>query len=86
MGGVWERLIRTVRSVFSILLQEQRSQLDDEALRTLMTEVENAKLVRAWFSRTHYAESLADFKTEIVLPPPGSCRRSHCPERLTLAD
>ena len=41
MGGVWERLIRTVRSVLSILLQEQGSQLDDKALRTLMTEVEN---------------------------------------------
>ena len=41
MRGVWERLIRTVRSVLSILLQEQGSQLDDEALRTLMTEVEN---------------------------------------------
>ena len=28
MGGVWERLIRTVRSVLSILLQEQGGQLD----------------------------------------------------------
>ena len=41
MGGSWERLIRTVRSVLSVLLQEHGSQLDDEALRTLMTEAEN---------------------------------------------
>ena len=40
MGGSWERLIRTVRSVLSVLLQEHGSQLDDEALRTLMTEAE----------------------------------------------
>ena len=41
MGGSWERLIRTVRSVLSVLLHEHGSQLDDEALRTLMTEAEN---------------------------------------------
>ena len=41
MGGSWERLIRTVRSVLSVLLQEHGSQLDDEALRTYMTEAEN---------------------------------------------
>ena len=41
MGGVWERLIRTVRSVLSVLLQEQGSQLHDEALHSLMREVES---------------------------------------------
>ena len=41
MGGSWERLIRMVRSVLSVLLQEHDNQLDDEALHTLMTEAEN---------------------------------------------
>jgi hypothetical protein len=40
MGGVWERQIRTVRSVLSALLQSNGSQLDDELLRTLMCETE----------------------------------------------
>ena len=41
MGGLWERLIRTVRSVLSGLLEDHAQQLDDEALRTLFTEAEN---------------------------------------------
>ena len=38
MGGIWERMIKSVRSVLSVLLQEQGAQQDDEVLRTLMTE------------------------------------------------
>ena len=41
MGGVWNRLIPTVRSVLSGLLQDHGKQLDDEALETLMVEAEN---------------------------------------------
>ena len=40
-GGVWERQIRTVRSVLFSLLASNGSQLDDESLRTLMCEVES---------------------------------------------
>ena len=40
MGGVWERQIRTVRSVLSSLLNNHGRQLDDESLRTLMCEAE----------------------------------------------
>ena len=40
MGGVWERQIRLVRSVLNPLLRDNALQLDDEALRTLMSEVE----------------------------------------------
>ena len=36
MGGVWERQIRTVRSIPITLLEQSGSQLDDEALRTLL--------------------------------------------------
>ena len=38
MGGVWERQIRTIRSVLSNLLRQQT--LDDEGLATLMCIVE----------------------------------------------
>ncbi|XP_071479017.1 uncharacterized protein [Diadema antillarum] len=38
MGGVWERVIRAVRRILSGLLKEQL--VTDEALTTLMTEVE----------------------------------------------
>ena len=34
MGGIWERQIRTVRSVLSGVMQQQR--LDDDGLHTLM--------------------------------------------------
>ena len=40
MGGVWERQIRTVRSVLSPLLANHGSQLDDVSLRTLVVETE----------------------------------------------
>ena len=39
MGGVWERQIRTIRNVFSGLLQGASGRLDSTSLRTLMYEV-----------------------------------------------
>ena len=74
-------MIKSVRSVFSVLLQEQGAQLDNEALPTLMTEAENVIN-----SRPLTVESLSDpastelitpnqlltLKSEVVLPPPGS--------------
>lgn len=38
MGGVWERMIRSVRKILAVLLKEQT--LTDETLLTLMCEVE----------------------------------------------
>ncbi|XP_071784539.1 uncharacterized protein [Asterias amurensis] len=40
VGGVWERKIGTVRSILSFLFLKSGSQLDDEAFRTLMIEIE----------------------------------------------
>jgi hypothetical protein len=40
-GGVWEREIRSVRKVLTALMNEQRVKLTDEALLTLMCEVES---------------------------------------------
>ena len=41
MGGIWERLIRTVRKVFTSLLMDTTQRLTDEVLRTLFCEVES---------------------------------------------
>ena len=41
MGGIWEDQIHTTRSVLSSLLLDHGTQLDDESLRTLMTEAES---------------------------------------------
>ncbi|XP_031549049.1 uncharacterized protein LOC116286634 [Actinia tenebrosa] len=80
MGGIWERQIRTTRSVHTSLLQDRGTQLDDESFRTLLTEAEN--IVNG---RPLTVENLADplsgepltpnqlltLKTQVVLPPPG---------------
>ncbi len=39
-GGVWERMIRTIRKILFSILKEQTVKLDDEGLNTLMCEVE----------------------------------------------
>ena len=84
MGGVWERQIRSKRSVLSGLLQHAGSQLNDESLRTLMCET--AAIIK---SRPLTVENLNDptsftpltpnnlltTKTSIVMPPPGSFQR-----------
>lgn len=79
MGGIWERQIRTVRNVMSALLESNGTQLDDEAFRTLLCEVE--AIVN---SRPLSVENLNDpslepltpnhfltMKTKVVLSPPG---------------
>ena len=80
MGGVWERQIRTVRSVLASLMDQAGSQLDDESLRTLMCEA--AAVVN---SRPLTVDNLSDptslapltpnhlltMKSSVVLQPPG---------------
>lgn len=39
MGGVWERQIRTIRSVLSAILNQSARRLDTTSLRTLLYEV-----------------------------------------------
>ena len=79
-GGVWERQIRTARSVLSSILTSHANRLNDESLRTLMAEVE--AIVN---SRPLAVESLGDeelaaitpnhiltMKSKVVLSPPGT--------------
>ncbi|XP_022102427.1 uncharacterized protein LOC110985605 [Acanthaster planci] len=79
-GGVWERQIRSVRRVLSSLMDQLGSHLDDESLRTLMTEA--AAIIN---SRPLTIDNLNDptslapltpnhlltMKSTLVLPPPG---------------
>ena len=91
MGGVWERQIRTIRSVLSSLFKEHGSRLNDESLRTLLIEVE--AIIN---SRPLTADSLSDetvqplcpsnvltMKTKVILPPPGVFQRAdvYCRKR-----
>jgi len=80
MGGIWEHQIGTTRSVLSSLLQEHGKQLDDEALRTLMTEAESIDNCRSLTvenltdplaSEPLTPNHLLTLKTQIALPPPG---------------
>lgn len=84
MGGVWERQIRSVRNVLSLLLHQHGSQLDDESLRTLMCEA--AAIVN---SRPLTTQNLNDLlslepltpndlltmKSKVLLPPPGNYQK-----------
>ena len=79
MGGVWERQIRTVSSVFAPMLQRSGSQLDDNSLRTLFYEVMNIVNSRPLTTKTLSDGSspspltpnhLLTAKTRVVLPPP----------------
>ena len=40
MGGVWERQIRSARSILAALLKQYGESLHDDSLRTLLVEVE----------------------------------------------
>ena len=79
MGGVWERQIRSARRILEGLMRTHGQSLNDESLRTLMTEVE--MIVN---SRQLTVENLNDvssnmplspsnlltMKTNVVMPPP----------------
>ncbi len=84
MGGVWERLIRTVRAVLNALLVNHGTQLDDESLRTLLTEAESVvnsrpltvyNLTEPGTLEPITPNHLLTGKSEIVLQPPGNFTR-----------
>ena len=84
MGGVWERQIRTVRSVLASLLELHGSQLHDESLRTFMVEAEAIVKCRpltadsissSQFSEPLKPNHLLTMKSKVVLPVPGDFQR-----------
>ena len=84
MGGVWERLIRSVRSILNVILSQQGSQLDGESLHTFMYEVgaviNSRPLTLEYiqdsdFPKTLTPNHLLTMKTKVVVSPPGDfCR------------
>jgi len=85
MGGIWERQIRSVRTILAAILYKNGQQLDDESLRTYMYEV--SAVVN---SRPLTVENLNDplsappltpsqlltMKSTVVVPPPGNFLRN----------
>ena len=80
-GGVWERQIRTVRSVLNPLMRNNSTCLDDESFRTLMCEVESIVNSRPLtvdnLNDPHSLSPLTPnhlltMKTKVLLPPPGN--------------
>ena len=83
MGGSWERQIRTVRNVLSVMLDTNGAQLDDESLVTFFCEAEaivnsrplNVKSINDPDSlRPLTPNHLLTMKSKIVLSPPGIFR------------
>ena len=85
MGGVWERQIRSARSILASLLNTHGSSLNDESFRTLLTEVE-----AVINSRPLTVDNLSDsqslvpltpnhlltMKSKIIMAPPGDFEKA----------
>ena len=79
MGGVWERQIRTVRSILTALLKSHDQVLNDESFNTLIKEVEcivNSRPLSVEDANDPNSQPvtpnhLLTLKTKAVLPPPG---------------
>ena len=83
MGGVWERQIRSARNILSALLAEWGERLDDEALRTLFSEVEAIINSRPLTTLSDNPDdylplspnNLLTMKSVAIVPPPGQFQR-----------
>lgn len=82
MGGVWERQIRTVRNVLTVLLDNHGTIVDDESLRTFMVEAEAIVNSRPLTTENpDHLEPLTPnhlltMKSKVILPPPGNFQRA----------
>lgn len=78
MGGVWERQIRTVRNVLTVLLDNHGTIVDDESLRTFVLEAEAIVNSRPLTTENpDHLEPLTlnhllTMKSKVILPPPGN--------------
>ena len=79
-GGVWERLIRSTRNILDVMLKQLGDQLDDECLRTLMSEVMSILNNRPLTTSSLYDVSASEpltpnhiltMKTKVMVAPPG---------------
>ncbi|XP_038062623.1 uncharacterized protein LOC119733119 [Patiria miniata] len=84
MGGAWERLIRSTRSILQTLMHQSGLQLDDESLRTFLYEataiINSRPLTVDPLSDPTSPEPLTPnhlltMKSKVLLPPPGNFQR-----------
>ncbi|KAL6465838.1 hypothetical protein MHYP_G00259710, partial [Metynnis hypsauchen] len=80
MGGVWERQIRTIRSVLTAILDQSAQRLDSSSLRTflyeVMTIINSRPLTAELLNDPSAPEPLTPnhiltMKSTVILPPPG---------------
>ncbi|KAL4008860.1 hypothetical protein ACER0C_002712 [Sarotherodon galilaeus] len=80
MGGIWERQIRTIRSVLTAILDQSAKRLDTASLRTFLYEVmaiiNSRPLTTEHLNDPTSLEPLTPnhillMKSNIILPPPG---------------
>ncbi|XP_067369271.1 uncharacterized protein [Channa argus] len=80
MGGVWERQIRTIRSVLTAILDQSAKRLDSASLRTFLYEVmaiiNSRPLTTEHLNDPTSLEPLTPnhillMKSGVILPPPG---------------
>ena len=80
MGGVWERMIKSVRRVLAAILDQHGQNLDDELLRTFLVEAElvvNSRPLTYPDMNSPDSEEpitplqLLTLKAKVVYPPPG---------------
>ena len=64
MGGIWERQIRSARQILAALIKTHNRSLDDEALRTLIVEVETVVNFRLLTE-----DIISDADCQIPIPP-----------------
>ena len=89
-GGVWERQIRSVRSILTSLLHEHSDILTNDSFQTLLAEAELIVNSRPLTTDTNDPDSpalspiqLLTLKSKVVLPPPGEFQREdvYCRKR-----
>ena len=84
MGGLWERQIRSVRSILSALMWEYDHSLDDESLGSLLAEVEciiNSRPLTVPSSDPRDFDPLTPsqlltMKSKVVMPHPGNFQKA----------
>ena len=85
MGGAWERLIRSVRSILGVILSQHGCQLDDESLRTYFCEItaiiNGRPLTLAHVNDPDFLEPLTPnhlltAKSRIIVSPPATFQRT----------
>ncbi|XP_006823075.1 uncharacterized protein LOC102803130 [Saccoglossus kowalevskii] len=85
MRGIWERQIRTVRSILEPLIYQAGPQREDESFRTFMAKVQNIinsrPITLNQLSESYSPEPLTPnhllmMKTRILLPSPGNFQKA----------